>query len=186
MAARLWWLLRYFGHESVSLLDGGIQQWVQEGHSLSTEIPVVTPASFVVRSKATGVVDKAWVQAHTGDPAVRLLDARARERYEGKTEPVDARAGHIPGAWSAPTTENLRGGGDWRFLTPGELEARFATLGAQEAGAVVAYCGSGVAACQILFALHLAGLPEGLLYEGSWSDWSCDPDLPAATGGAPL
>ncbi|HEX7196929.1 MAG TPA: rhodanese-like domain-containing protein, partial [Candidatus Limnocylindria bacterium] len=111
-----------------------------------------------------------------------LLDARAGERYRGETEPIDPRAGHIPGALSVPFARNL--GPDGRFLAPAELRARYAALGAADAP-VVAYCGSGLSATHDLLALELAGFGGGRLYEGSWSDWSSDPSRPAATGARP-
>lgn len=112
-----------------------------------------------------------------------MLDARAPERYRGEVEPVDPRAGHIPGAVSAPWSTNLDDTG--RFRPPDELRARFHDLGARNDAEVVAYCGSGVTACHDLLALEVAGIRGGLLYEGSWSDWSSHPDRPAATGPQP-
>jgi thiosulfate/3-mercaptopyruvate sulfurtransferase len=109
-----------------------------------------------------------------------VLDARATERYEGKVEPIDPRAGHIPGARSAPFAGNLAP--DGRLKPADQLHARFAGLGAASAETLVCYCGSGVTAAHNLFALELAGITGGLLYEGSWSDWSSDPERPAATG----
>jgi thiosulfate/3-mercaptopyruvate sulfurtransferase len=111
-----------------------------------------------------------------------VLDARSRDRYEGKNEPVDRRAGHIPGARSAPYTENLENG---RFRGHEELAARYGALGALEAEQVVAYCGSGVTACHDLLVLAMLGRPDAKLYEGSWSDWSADGDRPVAGGSDP-
>lgn len=190
-AARLWWLLRYFGHANVSLLDGGITRWVAEGRALQTEIPSVPRAESTLAPHASAgvapshpnwVVDQRAVDALRKNPRALLLDSRLAERYEGKTEPIDARAGHIPGAKNAPLAANLRGANDPRFLEPEQLRARFAQLGAERAEKIVSYCGSGVNACQNIFALELAGFKDVLLYEGSWSDWSKNPDLPAAQG----
>jgi thiosulfate/3-mercaptopyruvate sulfurtransferase len=181
IAARLWWLLRYFGHPQVSVLDGGITAWVAEGRPVTTEVPAVAPARFTPRPQPGWVVTKEVVKRLLGDPSAVLLDARAPERYEGRVEPVDPRAGHIPGARSAPFAGNLTEGPVPRFRPPAELRARYEALGVPHAQTVVAYCGSGVTACHDLLALHVAGLPDGLLYEGSWSDWSADPSLPAAT-----
>jgi thiosulfate/3-mercaptopyruvate sulfurtransferase len=177
-AGRLWWLLRYFGHERVSLLDGGITQWVAEGRPLETEVPQVAPAAFAARPQPALVVEKSAVNALRADPRALLLDARVAERYRGEVEPIDAYAGHIPGARNAPLAGNLRGGNDWRFRPAADLRARFEALGAGTAERIVAYCGSGINATQVLFALHLAGFENAQLYEGSWSDWSRDPALP--------
>ncbi len=181
-AARLWWLLRYFGHDQVSLLDGGITRWVAEGRPRQTEIPKVPRANFVARPHREWVVDQKTVDALRNNPKALLLDTRAPERYEGKVEPIDARPGHIPGAKSAPWAGNLRAPDDPRFAEPSVLRERFENLGAKRAERIVAYCGSGVNACQNILALDLAGFTNVLLYEGSWSDWSRNPNLPAALG----
>lgn len=188
IAARLWWLLRYFGHQRVAVLDGGIARWVTEGRPLeqspSTPADVNSAgARFTLRPHSDWVVDKVTVQALAGRPDAVVLDARAAERYEGQSEPVDARPGHIPGAHSAPFAGNL--GAEGRFLPATTLRRRFEELGVTPGKPVVAYCGSGVTACHNLLALHLAGFPDAKLYEGSWSDWSRDPSLPAATGPEP-
>ena len=181
-AARLWWLLRYFGHPRVSVLDGGIDRWIVEGRPLETETFAPPPARFTARPQQGWVVDRAAVQQLCGDPSALLLDARAAERYEGRVEPVDPRAGHIPGARSAPFAGNLRDEPAPRLKSPEALRARFDALGAPQARTVVSYCGSGITACHNLLALHLAGYGGAVLYEGSWSDWSADPALEAATG----
>ena len=123
-------------------------------------------------------IDKHAVNALRNEARALILDARVPERYRGEVEPIDARAGHIPGATNAPLAGNLRGAADLRFLPRDELRARYEKLGAGRAEKIVAYCGSGINASQTLFALHLAGFTEALLYEGSWSDWSRDPSLP--------
>jgi thiosulfate/3-mercaptopyruvate sulfurtransferase len=184
-AARLWWLLRYFAHDRVSVLDGGIGRWVAEGRPLATEVPEVAAARFTPRRRDGWVVDKEDVQRRRGAPGAVVLDARAQERYQGLTEPIDPRAGHIPGARSAPYAGNLRDEPGARLKPPDELRARFEALGVPGAQTVVSYCGSGVNACHNLLALHVAGYRDGVLYEGSWSDWSNDPALPAATGPEP-
>ena len=180
-AARLWWLLRYFGHANVSLLDGGIVRWIAENRPLQTQVPQVPPAVFVARPQPGRVVNRRIVDALRQDPNALVLDVRMAERYEGKVEPVDPRAGHIPGAKNAPIAGNLRAADDPRLLDPAALRARYDALGASQAEQVVAYCGSGINACQAIFAMQLAGI-QALLYEGSWSDWSSDPDAPLAVG----
>ncbi len=182
-AARLWWLLRYFGHPDVSLLDGGITQWTAEGRPLETSVPALAPAFFIPHPHPEMVVNADAVAALVRDPRALVLDVRAAERYEGKIEPIDPRAGHVPGAVSAPYTGNVHP--DQTFLPPPQLRARFRQLGAENAEHVVSYCGSGVNACQNIFALHLAGFDGALLYEGSWSDWSSDSNRPMATGTQP-
>lgn len=182
VAARLWWLLRYFGHENVSLLDGGITRWVAEGRPLQKEIPSYPRANFTAKPHRDWVVNQAAVDALRNNPGTLLLDARLAERYEGKTEPIDARAGHIPSAKHAPLAANLRAPDDQRFLDANRLRQQFDQLGANRAEKIIAYCGSGVNACQNIFALELAGYKNALLYEGSWSDWSKNPNLPAAVG----
>lgn len=184
-AARLWWLLRYFGHDAVSLLDGGIVQWVAEGRSLEMQGQTVPPATFVPRPQRGWVADQSTVDMLRADPKALVLDVRAGERYRGEVEPIDPRAGHIPGAVSAPYSGNLRSADDLRFLAPEKLRARFDELGAGSAERIVSYCGSGVNACQNVLALHLAGFENTLLYEGSWSDWCRNPARPAAVGPEP-
>jgi thiosulfate/3-mercaptopyruvate sulfurtransferase len=181
-AARLWWLLRYYGHDNVSLLDGGIAQWATEGRPLETNVPTVSPGTFKPRANPGMVVDKSRVTALRNDPSAVILDSRVPERYRGDIEPIDARAGHIPGAKNAPLAGNLKGPSDTRFLDPDKLRERYEQLGVTRGKRIVAYCGSGVNACQTLFALSLAGIEDALLYEGSWSDWSRDANLPLATG----
>ena len=182
VAARMWWLLRYFGHAGGRVLDGGIGAWIKGGHSLVTTEPTVasTPRLELVPSSAL-VIDKVGVDHVRGRTEAVVLDARAPERFEGRLEPIDARPGHIPGARSAALADNLRSPGGV-FLPPSELAARYAALGAMTAEKVVCYCGSGVTACHDLLALAIAGRDDALLYEGSWSDWARDPTLPAATG----
>lgn len=179
-AARLWWLLRYFGHQRVVLLDGGWAAWSAAGHPAAQGQTTVAPARFTAQPHPELVVDAATVEALRHQPEALLIDARAAERYEGRVEPMDRRAGHIPGARSLPFAQNLRPDGS--FKSPQELRAQFETLGVDRAARVVCYCGSGVTAAHNLFALRLAGRDDALLYEGSWSDWSSDPDRPVATG----
>ncbi len=179
-AARLWYLLRAHGHDDVAVLDGGIAKWLAEGRALSTEEPRVEPATFVGRLMPGFVVGK---DEMVGEHARRLVfDARVAPRYRGDSEPIDPRAGHVPGARNAPWPENLTADAVPVFRRAEELRRRYEGLGAAREQPIV-YCGSGVTACHDLLGLHLAGL-RGTLYAGSWSEWSSDPALPAATGSA--
>ncbi len=178
-AARAWWLLRYFGHRDVGVLDGGLQAWTgagfaleagSDGHERSGDLhaapgamPVLDPAS-AARLARDGV----------------LLDARATERFQGESEPIDPIAGHIPGARSLPTATNVSATGE--FLAPGRLREAFERSGVGAGVEVGAYCGSGVSAAHEVLALELAGYPGAALYPGSWSEWVSDPARPVATG----
>lgn len=175
-AGRLWWMLRYFGHPEVAVLDGGLGAW--PGDLASGEVHV-EPGDFVAGAPRPGWrVD--FEDVRRLPDATVLLDARSAERYRGEPHPLDARRGHIPGARSAPWDANL--GPDGRFKPPDELRRRFQELGVQRGEDVVAYCGSGVSACHDLIALELAGLPGARLYPGSWSDWTAREGTPAETG----
>jgi thiosulfate/3-mercaptopyruvate sulfurtransferase len=179
VAARLWYLLRAHGHDAAAVLNGGLAKWVAEGRPLATGETRVEAVDFAGRLRSGFVVDKdEMVRTHRSR---LVLDARAAERYRGETEPIDPRAGHVPGARSAPFTGNLTGGAVPVLRTADELRRRYEALGAASETPVV-YCGSGVNACHDLLALTVAGL-SGTLYAGSWSEWSSDPSLPAATGG---
>jgi thiosulfate/3-mercaptopyruvate sulfurtransferase len=178
MAARLWYLLRAYGHDAVAVLDGGLPKWTAEGRPLETTSVTPPPAVFIARPREGWVLDKAAMVRE--GPRSLVLDARMAQRYRGDSDPVDPRAGHIPGARSAPYQDNLAADPVPVFRTPAELRARYEALGADRAAPIV-YCGSGVTACHNLLALELAGL-RGRLYAGSWSEWSADPSLPVATG----
>jgi thiosulfate/3-mercaptopyruvate sulfurtransferase len=182
VAARAWWLLGYLGHPDVSVLDGGLRAWREAGLPVSTGVePAPAPGDFTARPGGRPVVDDAGA-AELARHGV-LLDARTAERYRGETEPIDAVAGHIPGARSAPAWDNLDAT-TGRFLPADQLRARFAALGAVPGAAVGAYCGSGVTAAQEVLALEVAGIPAAL-YVGSWSRWITDPARPVATGADP-
>ena len=176
-AARLWFLLGWFGHRAQALLDAGLQAW---GEPVETKVPIVAPGNFKAKSPdRSRILDFEQVQVlKTGS----LLDARVGERYRGEQEPIDPKPGHIPGAVSAPWIENLDS--EARFKSPKELRRRFLELGVDEAEGAVVYCGSGVNACHDLLALEVAGLSNVRLYAGSWSDWS-NRDAPVATGPDP-
>ena len=180
VAARLWWMLDALGHEAVVVLDGGVTAWTESGGELTTDLPRWPPASLHLAGTWPRVVGRDELKRRLG--AVTLLDARAGARYRGETEPVDPGAGHIPTAVSAPVADHHDGG---RFRTAAELRARFAALGADGSrGDVVTSCGSGTSALHHAIAMRLAGLPDPLLYVGSYSDWSRSGE-PVATGPDP-
>jgi thiosulfate/3-mercaptopyruvate sulfurtransferase len=194
VAARLWWMLDVLGHARVSVLDGGIGAWRAAGLPLTTAIPALRAALWAdVPREWPRTIPREQLVPRLG--TLTLLDARAPERYRGEIEPIDPVAGHIPSAVNAPTASFL--GPDGRFLSPDALAARLIALGAAPgagreptAGAaagerpVVVSCGSGVNACQLALAMRAAGLPDPLLYPGSYSDWS-RAGMPIATGDAP-
>ncbi|MFI0902016.1 sulfurtransferase [Streptomyces sioyaensis] len=180
-AARAWWLLRWTGHPDVRVLDGGLAAWQASGGALSVDQPAPPTGDFTPLPGALPVLtaDDAAALARRGV----LLDARAAERYRGEVEPIDPVAGHIPGAVSAPTAENVAEGSTV-FRDASELARRFAALGATADAEVGVYCGSGVSAAHEVLALAVAGVPAAL-YVGSWSEWTADPSRPVATGPQP-
>lgn len=184
-AARLWWLLRYFNHDRVSLLDGGLQQWLAEGRPLTAEIPTFPRGEFIARPNENMVITKQEMIARLRHPHTLILDARAPERYRGEVEPIDPRAGHIPGAHNAPLANNTNAPDDFHFRHPAKLRAQYDAFGANGADEIVTYCGSGINAAADIFALHLAGYDNTRLYAGSFSEWSRDPSLPVLKGNTP-
>lgn len=181
VAARLWFLLRAHGHEHAAVLDGGIVKWRAEGRPIDTAVPTVAPSAFVAHVVPGKVLTKAAMSAQSAEALV--LDARAPERYRGEVEPIDPRAGHIPGATNAPFAANLTRDAVPVLRPASELREHYAALGAAAKEPIV-YCGSGVTACHDLLALEVAGF-AGKLYAGSWSEWSSDPALPVAKGEEP-
>lgn len=177
-AARAWWLLRWAGFDDVRLLDGGLAAWVAAGGALETDDVVPEPGDVTLEGGHLATIDVDDAATYEGV----LLDARAAARYAGEVEPIDPKAGHIPGAVSAPTTDNLDG--DGRFLPASDLRHRFEALGVRDGVDVAAYCGSGVTAAHEVAALAIAGF-DAALYPGSWSQWSNLDDRPVATGTAP-
>jgi thiosulfate/3-mercaptopyruvate sulfurtransferase len=199
-AARLWWALRYYGHEQVAVLDGGITRWLAEGRPMSQEIPAITPARFTPRPRPALLATVQEIEAALQDQGrrVALVDTRPPEQYAGLavwTPPgsrylppgqdwieLDGRvfrAGHIPGAVSLPSSQNLDSS-EWTFLDPQALRDRAQASGVRPEQRVITYCGVGISASLGLFALHLAGYPDLALYDASWEEWGSDPEKPVA------
>ena len=184
IAARLWWLLRWLGHEKAALLDGGLDQWRRDGHPVTDRVAARTPRTFTGRANPDGAVDTEALSAALAAGNCRLVDARGAERFRGEHEPIDPVAGHVPGAVNVPYSRNLDAHGCFRSAA--ELQALYAgELGTAPAGEVVTMCGSGVTACHTLLALEIAGWEGARLYAGSWSEWIRDPARPVADAGAP-
>jgi thiosulfate/3-mercaptopyruvate sulfurtransferase len=183
-ASRLWWMLRWLGHDEVHVLDGGLRRWTALGLPTDRVVPARRPGDFLAHPRPAMAVDAARVLTESQDRASRLLDARAPERYRGEVEPIDAVAGHVPGAVNQPFTACL--GADGRFLPRAELRALFLSrLDGVAPERTTAMCGSGVTACHLLLAMEHAGLEGARLYPGSWSEWSRDPARPVARGATP-
>ncbi len=177
MAARLWWMLRYLGHDRAAVLDGGWQAWLAHGYPTTAELPRAVPRRFVPRPRPEMAVGMEAVRELLDVGAVCLIDSRAPERYRGEVEPLDPVAGHIPGAVNMPWTDVVDEEGK---LKPAPvLRERFAALGLDRRTPVV-YCGSGVTACMNLLAMDEAGLGLPALYVGGWSDWCSHPANPVA------
>jgi thiosulfate/3-mercaptopyruvate sulfurtransferase len=182
-ASRLWWLARWLGHDRVAVLDGGWTAWMASTNWSSTEPPARVPVNFEMRPSLVPAVDASQVLAMIGRAENLIVDARTAERYEGRVEPLDPVAGHIPGALNRPWQHNLDNG----LFKPREaLRHEFeALLAGRSPKDVTVLCGSGVTACHHLLAMTHAGLGGGALYSGSWSEWVADPSRPVATGAAP-
>jgi thiosulfate/3-mercaptopyruvate sulfurtransferase len=179
MAARLWWMLRWIGHDNVAVLDGGFAKWTKEGRPVTIDVPVFTPLNYPIKLRKDAAVDVRTVEQTLGKPL--LLDARAPARYRGEQEPIDPVAGRIPGAKNRFNLDNLSAHGT--FKSPEELKKDFQSVLQGRAPAdVIHYCGSGVAACHNLLAMEVAGLKGGKLYAGSWSEWARDPKRPQERG----
>jgi thiosulfate/3-mercaptopyruvate sulfurtransferase len=184
IAARLWWMLRWLGHSAVAVLDGGFKAWTDHGGAVQPgesdpEAAGSRARHFTPRIDAGSVMSTAELERALSGREAMLVDARAQERYAGKVEPIDAVAGHIPGAVNHPFSANL--GADGRFLPAAELKRRWEEhLPGSGPKNLVAMCGSGVTACHNLLSLELAGLTGGKLYAGSWSEWIRDPRRPIA------
>jgi len=182
-ASRMWWMLRYMGHDAAAVVDGGWAKWVREGRAVRTGEESRLVAVFVGRRRKELRLIVDHMETALGNPSVLLVDARAPERFEGKSEPLDRTPGHIPGAVNHFYKRNVT---DEGLMLPVEtLREQFAALlGDRSPDQVVMYCGSGVTACQNLLAMEHAGLSGAKLYPGSWSEWSSDPGRPVETGPA--
>ena len=184
-AARLWWLLRWLGHRDVAVLDGGLAAWRARHLPMADTRTTPVPREFNARPDHSAHLSADEVAEFLARGVGTLLDARASERYEGRVEPLDPKAGHVPGARSHPYSRNLSA--DGRFLDAAALRQLLASvLGAAPPRLAVSMCGSGVTACHTLLALEIAGLEGARLYPGSWSEWCRDPGRPVATGADPI
>jgi thiosulfate/3-mercaptopyruvate sulfurtransferase len=176
-ASRLWWMLRYLGHDAVAVLDGGFAKWTREGRPVRRGMETRAPAGFTPRLRKDMRVTVDETLAHIGDPSVVLIDARSPDRYSGKPDPLDRIYGHVPGARNRYYRDNVTDDGTMR--SGRELRADFeTTLAGSPASQVVMYCGSGITACHNLLAMEHAGLHGARLFAGSWSEWESDPNRP--------
>ena len=178
IAGRLWWLLRWLGHEQVAVLDGGFQAWQAAGGALTTELPLLRPTTFTAKVR-DAMVDADYVRAFLQTSRMHLVDARSPDRFRGENETIDPVGGHIPGAVNRFFRENLQV--DGRFKPAAELRAEWLmVLAGASPEQVVHQCGSGVSACHNILAMEIAGLPGSRLYAGSWSEWCTDCGRPVA------
>ena len=178
-AARLWWLLRWIGHEASAVLDGGLPAWQALGQPLTTDVPAKPRGAIEARAPFVPTVTVAEVLENIESAKRTVVDARASDRFRGENETIDPVGGHIPGAKNRFFKENLQG--DGRFKAPEQLREEFGAVVKDPKDAIM-QCGSGVTACHNLLALEVAGMPGAALYPGSWSEWSADPSRPVATG----
>jgi thiosulfate/3-mercaptopyruvate sulfurtransferase len=180
MAARLWWTLRWVGHDAVAVLDGGYAKWAEEERPVTAEVPAFSPAVYAARPRAGLSVDVKYVEDRLGSTEL-LLDVRAAARFRGESEPIDPVAGRIPGSKNRFCGENLTAEG--RFKSAEQLRREFGMLlGDRAPREIVHYCGSGVAACHNSLAMEIAGFPGSRVYVGSWSEWIADPRRPQEKG----
>lgn len=177
---RLWWMLRWMGHDEVYVLDGGYARWTQEGRTVETRVPAPEPREYLAAPRESMRISMLDTKKAMTSPEMRIIDARAPERYRGEVEPIDPVAGHIPGAINRPFSQNLR---DGVFKPAQELKAEFeAILAGRGAAQVIHQCGSGVSALANMIAMEHAGLAGSKLYPGSWSEWCTHEDNPVARG----
>lgn len=179
---RLWWMLKWLGHENVAVLDGGFQAWQSAGGAVASGIEPTAPAAiFEIGEPRAELVDVNTVVANLGKASQHVLDARGTPRFRGEVEPIDPVAGHIPGALNRPFNQNIAA--DGRFKDAATLRAEFtALLGQRDPAGVVHHCGSGVSAVPNILAMEIAGLGRTALFAGSWSEWCSDPARPVAQG----
>ena len=183
MASRLWWMLRWVGHQAVAVLDGGLAKWLEEEREVTAEVPSFTGTEYVARLHPEMNADVEYVERRLGVAGMLLLDARAPARFLGQAEPIDPVAGRIPGALNRFNGDNLTP--DGTFKEPQALKKELGRLlGDRDPAEVVHYCGSGVAACHNLLAMEVAGLRGSRIYAGSWSEWISDARRPRAKGSA--
>ncbi|MDD5298525.1 MAG: sulfurtransferase [Rhodocyclaceae bacterium] len=181
-AARLWWMLRWLGHDKVAVLDGGMAGWRRAKQPLTGEVPRFPPAQFPVNLREEGLVRLPEMLSRLGEPGLVLVDARTEERFSGEEETVDPVAGHVPGSVNRFYYDNLDDAGCY-FLPPEELREVYAgLLAGHPASHLIHTCGSGVTACQNQLAMEVAGLTGSRLYAGSWSEWCSDPARPVELG----
>lgn len=179
IAGRLWWLLRWLGHDKVAVLDGGLQAWLAAGGAMTAVVPTMQGAHFAARLRDDGLADAGYVLARLETPHMHLIDARSPDRFRGENETIDPVGGHIPGAVNRFFRDNLQA--DGCFKPAAILRAEWlALLAGTTADQVVHQCGSGVSACHNLLAMEIAGLPGSKLYAGSWSEWCLDAGRPVA------
>ena len=178
-AARLWWMLRWLGHDAVAVMDGGWPRWLKEERPVSAEVFIPETVKFNASPREHWSVSAEDISIYFNNPEVRVLDARSRDRFRGENETIDPVAGHIPGAVSAPFTENLDADGNWKSKF--ELRKMYLELlEGSPAEQAITYCGSGITACHNILAMCYAGLGDTRLYSGSWSDWITNPERPVA------
>jgi thiosulfate/3-mercaptopyruvate sulfurtransferase len=176
-ASRLWWMLRYLGHDAVAVVDGGFAKWTREGRRVRNGVETPRPSRFTPRPRSEMRVTVDETLAHLGDPSVLLIDARSPDRYAGKPDPLDTIYGHVPGARNRYYRHNVTDAGTMRSSR--ELRADFEqVLAGRPASEVVMYCGSGITACHNLLAMEHSGLRGARLFAGSWSEWESDPNRP--------
>ncbi|MBV8666225.1 MAG: sulfurtransferase [Burkholderiaceae bacterium] len=178
-AARLWWMLRWAGHQAVAVLDGGLPAWIAQGQAVSTEVPQKAPGNIADRPSLVTTVNAIDLMVNISSQARAVIDARAPDRFRGENETLDPVGGHIPGAKNRFFKDNLQA--DGRFKAAEQLRADFSAL-IDAPGQAVMQCGSGVTACHNLLALEVAGMKGAALYPGSWSEWCAEPTRPVARG----
>jgi len=176
-AARLWWMLRWLGHDAVTVIDGGWSSWIKEERPVSSKVVIPAAKKFIASPRLNWTVTADEILKELNKPETCILDARSGQRFRGVNEKFDPVAGHIPGAHSAPFNDNLNENGNWKSKS--ELRHKFENLlNGSLAEEAVSYCGSGITACHNLLAIYHAGLGNSRLYPGSWSEWITNPDRP--------